>query len=111
MTAYAMAHLRSVDMNAEIVEYLQRIDDTLTPHGGRFLVHGKTPEVVDGTFVGVVVVIEFPDLDHAHAWYRSADYQAILQFRTRNSDGGAFVVDGVAPGYRASSLVPSASSS
>ena len=31
MTAYAVAHLRSVDQNAEIVEYLRRIDATLDP--------------------------------------------------------------------------------
>ncbi len=33
MTAYAVAHLRSVDMNAEVVDYLRRIDATLDPFG------------------------------------------------------------------------------
>ena len=101
MTAYAFAQLRKVDRNDEIREYLRRIDDTLTPFGGTFLVHGAQPQVVDGDLPGTVVIIAFPDLQRAHAWYESAAYQAILPFRTRNSDGGAAIVDGVPEGYRA----------
>ena len=99
MTAYAVAHLRSVDQNAEIVDYLRRIDATLTPYGGRFLVHGSTPEVVDGTLDGAIVLIGFPDLDAARAWYGSPAYQEILPLRTRNADGVTLLVDGVPQGY------------
>ena len=105
MSAYAIANLRSVDFNDEIRDYLMRIDETLEPFGGRFLVHGKTPKLVDGVLPGAVVVIEFPDVQAAHAWYASADYQDILPLRTRNAEGGAVIVDGVADGYRAASLV------
>jgi len=38
--AYAIAYLRDVRFGEEIIEYLQRIDATLAPYGGRFLVHG-----------------------------------------------------------------------
>ena len=62
MTAYAVAHLRSVDQNAEIVDYLRRIDATLDPFEGRFVVHGVLPEVLEGDWPGVLVVIGFPDL-------------------------------------------------
>ena len=57
MTAYAVAHLRSVDQNAEIVDYLRRIDATLDPFDGRFVVHGVLPEVLEGEWPGVLVVI------------------------------------------------------
>ena len=108
MTAYAMAHLRSVDLNDEIRAYLLRIDDTLEPYGGRFLVHGSVPEVVDGDLPGVVVLIEFPDRDTARAWYESPGYQAILPFRVNNSDGGAAILRAVPAGYRAASFVTKA---
>ena len=101
MTAYAVAHLRSVDQNAEIVEYLQRIDATLDPFAGRFVVHGVLPDVVEGEWPGVLVVIGFPDPDAARAWYDSPAYQEILPLRTRNSDGVTLMVDGVPEGYRA----------
>src|SRR6059058_1970986 len=94
MTAYAIANLRTVDVNDEIRDYLLRIDETLQPYAGRFLVHGKQPRLVDGDLPGAVVVIEFPVPEAAHAWYASPAYQAILPLRTRNADGGAVIVDG-----------------
>src|SRR6478609_6302864 len=103
MTAYAVAHLRSVDQNAEIVDYLRRIDATLDPFDGRFVVHGVLPEVLEGEWPGFLVVIGFPDLDAARAWYDSPAYQEILPLRTRNSDGVTLRVDGVPAGYRAAS--------
>lgn len=105
MTAYAIAHLRSVDFGADIIRYLERIDDTLQPHGGRFRVHGAVPEVMEGPFPGTVVVIEFPDLEHARAWYHSPAYLEILPLRTENSDGVAVLVDGTPDGYSARSYL------
>jgi uncharacterized protein (DUF1330 family) len=105
MTAYAVAHLRSVDQNAEIVEYLQRIDATLAPFGGYFVVHGDLPEVVEGEFPGFLVVIGFATLEQARAWYHSPAYQEILPLRTRNSDSAAFVVQGVDPDHRGTDIL------
>jgi len=103
LTAYAVAHLRTVDQNAEIVDYLRRIDATLDPFGGRFVVHGTLPEVLEGEWPGFLVVIGFPDLAAARAWYDSPAYQEIVPLRTRNSDGVTLLVDGVPEGYRAAS--------
>lgn len=105
MPAYAIAHLRTVDFNAEITEYLKRIDATLEPFSGSFLVHGAQPEVIEEPWPGVVVIIEFPDPAAARAWYESEGYQDILALRTRNSDSSAIIVEGVPEGYRAANLV------
>lgn len=105
MPAYALAHLRSVRMNPEITEYLRRIDATLAPYGGRFLVHGAQVEVVEGDWSGHLVIVEFPDRESARAWYESPAYQEILPLRTENSDSVTLLVEGVAPGYRAAALV------
>ncbi len=50
---------------------------------------------------GHLILIEFPDIERARAWYESPGYQTILPLRTENSDGSAILVEGVAPGYRA----------
>jgi uncharacterized protein (DUF1330 family) len=105
MSAYAIAQLRTVDVNHEVREYLSRIDATLRPYGGRFLVHGTTPEVVDGDLPGTIVLIEFPDADQARGWYESPAYQAILPLRTRNCSGGAALLPGRPEGYLAASLL------
>ena len=99
MPAYALAHLRSPQINEEVLEYLERIQATLDPHQGRFLVHGADVDVKEGPWPGTVVVIEFPTLGRAQAWYGSPAYQAILPLRTDNIDGSAVIVEGVAPGY------------
>ncbi|HLT70726.1 MAG TPA: DUF1330 domain-containing protein [Acidimicrobiales bacterium] len=102
MPAYALAHLRTPQINDEVLTYIERIQATMAPYGGRFLVHGAEVEVVEDDWPGTVVIIEFPDVASARAWYASDDYQAILPLRTRNIDGAAIIVDGVPPGYEAS---------
>jgi uncharacterized protein (DUF1330 family) len=105
MTAYAIAHLRNVAMGAEIVEYLQRIDATLEPFGGRFLVHGGEVEVREGEWAGDLIMIEFPDLDRARAWYASAAYQDILRLRADNSEADVIFARGVSDGHRATDVL------
>ncbi len=105
MTAYAVAHLRSVTLGADIVSYLERIDATFAPFQGRFLVHGGKAEVLEGNWPGDVVVLEFPDREGASAWYASPGYQAILPLRTENSDSRVILVDGVPPDHRATDIL------
>jgi len=95
MAAYAVGILNDVVMGPPIVEYLERIDDTLRPHGGRFVVHGSPNEMQEGDDPGTLIVIEFPDLDRVRAWYTSTAYQAIVPLRAGNSRGAIFFVDGV----------------
>src|ERR671919_1740009 len=83
MAAYALAHLRTPKINDDVLEYLERIQATLDPYHGRFLVHGAEVDVMEGPWPGTVVVIEFPDVSAAHAWYDSPAYQAILPLRTQ----------------------------
>ena len=105
MTAYAIAHLRSVRPGPDIVRYLERIDATLEPFGGRFVVHGSAIDVREGEWPGDVIVIEFPDRVSATGWYQSAEYQEILPLRTRNAEGSAILVDGVTPDHRATDVL------
>jgi uncharacterized protein (DUF1330 family) len=108
MSSYAVAHMRKVTVGPGIVEYLQRIDATLEPFGGRFLVHGGRAEVLEGSFSGNLIVIEFPDHAHARAWYDSAAYQEILRLRTDNSESDTFFIDGVPEGHRATDVLAAA---
>ncbi|GEA87020.1 DUF1330 domain-containing protein [Cellulomonas cellasea] len=101
MSAYAVAHLTAPPSHLpdEVLEYMERIQATLDPHGGRFVVHGGTVEVQEGAWPGTVVVIEFPDLPAARAWYGSEAYTALKPLRTRNVPGHAILVDGVSADY------------
>jgi uncharacterized protein (DUF1330 family) len=101
MTAYAIAHLRTPTVNADVLEYIERIQETMDPFGGRFLVHGAQVEVCEGQWPGTVVVIAFPGVTEARAWYVSPAYRAILPLRTRHIDGDTILVEGVGPAYDA----------
>ncbi|WP_344533250.1 DUF1330 domain-containing protein [Streptomyces albiaxialis] len=98
--AYAVAQLHhEAPPGEDIAVYLERIQGTLDPYGGRFVAHDPQPEVLEGDFGGYVVVIGFPDMAAARAWYRSPAYQEILPLRTRTVGGTALLVEGKPPEY------------
>ena len=105
MPAFAIGHLTAVSMGPEIVEYLERIDTTLALFEGRFRVHGAQPECVEGQWAGDLIVIEFPDMEKARAWYRSDAYAAILPLRSRNSTGNIILIEGVPGGHKATDIL------
>jgi uncharacterized protein (DUF1330 family) len=77
---------------------MERIHETLDPFGGRFLVHGAI-SVCEGSSPGTLVLIEFPTIEDARAWYNSAAYRAILPLRTRHAESDTLLVEGVGPGH------------
>lgn len=105
MPAYAIAQLHDVQPGPEIVDYLLRIDASLEPFGGRFLIHGAEAEVLEPGWTGGIVVIAFPDMAAARGWYESAAYQPILPLRVNNSRSTAFLIEGTKDGYQAKDFV------
>jgi len=105
MPAYAVAHMRQVTMGPAVVEYLQRIDATLAPFGGRFIVHGAEVEILEGSWPGFLIVIEFPDRNRVSAWYNSVAYQEIVTLRTDNSESDVVMVDGVGGEHKATDVL------
>ncbi len=52
-------------------------------------------EVLEGPPAEAVVIMRFPSMADAMAWYRSDEYQQALQHRKKAGDYQAFVVEGV----------------
>lgn len=92
---YAVGCLREVEMGPAIIAYLEKIDATLAPFDGHFLIHGGPKHRLEGDFDDDFIVIGFPDRAHAEAWYRSAAYQSILPLRRDHSRGDIFLIEGV----------------
>ncbi|MFB7596574.1 DUF1330 domain-containing protein [Streptomyces sp. NPDC056160] len=99
MPAYVIGHLRDAAPHPEIAEYIERITATFAPYGGRFLVHGAGHEVKEGAWPGHVVVIEFPGMQEARAWWDSAAYREIAPLRSRHIEGDIILVPGVPEDY------------
>lgn len=69
----------------------------IAKHGGRYLVRGGDTEALEGDGWKRVVVVEFPTIEQARAFYYSPDYQAALPLRQKNSTGRLTIVAGVLP--------------
>lgn len=105
MTAYAIAHLRQPGtVDPEVYEYMELIQATLDPFEGRFLVHGGETRVLEGTWPGATVVLEFPDFAAAEEWYASADYRKILHLRTDHLVGDVILVEGCGPNHDSAAM-------
>lgn len=99
MPAYVIAHLNEAAPHAEIAEYMERITGTFEPYGGRFLVHATSHEVKEGAWPGHIVMIGFPGIVAARAWWDSPAYQEIAPLRSRHIKGDIIMVDGVPEDY------------
>ncbi|MFB4317778.1 DUF1330 domain-containing protein [Actinomadura sp. 21ATH] len=99
MTAYVIGKLRDAAPHPEIAEYIERMPTTFEPYGGRFLVHVTPHEVKEGHWPGSVVMIGFPGIAEARAWWDSPEYQEIAPLRSRHIEGDIIMVEGVPDGY------------
>lgn len=96
---YLIGTLRDVDYGEELQRYASEVQATLIPYGGRFLVRGSAPAVLEGSWpVDGVVIIEFPSVLHAQQWYASPAYQEIRELRTRNATCDLSIVEGLPVG-------------
>ncbi len=94
MTAYVIAQIEVKDPEA-YKRYTDRTPGVIEQYGGRFIVRGGNPEVLEGKLAGSrVVVIEFPDRAAAERFYHSAEYQEILPLRLNVAGGALCIVEG-----------------
>ena len=100
MTAYLINHMRLPGKpHPDLLVYLDRVQATLDPFGGKFIMQGGEQEVLEGSWAQSVIVLSFPDMAKARAWYRSPAYQEILHLRTDYVVSDSILIDGVAPDH------------
>lgn len=86
MSAYVIGHITVKD--AEKWEaYRRQVPATLEPWHGEVVFRGRLAVVLAGEHRhSDAVVIQFPDRDALQAWYRSAEYQALIPLRNEAAD-------------------------
>ena len=95
MAGYVIADVEVLDAE-EYEEYRKLVPATLEPYGGRFIVRGGRAEVLEGTWrPSRIVVLEFPSVERARAWYESDAYRGAKVLRQRTSKGSLLLVEGV----------------
>jgi uncharacterized protein (DUF1330 family) len=97
MTAYILARVNVTDM-ARYQEYMKGTPGVIAQHGGRFVVRGGAKETVEGPEeTARVVLIEFPSMEQARAFYRSPEYQKVKALREGAATGQFVILDGYRP--------------
>ena len=96
MPAYIIARVQVTDWE-RYREYTKATPAAIQTYGGRFIVRGGEMITLEGPQEsGRVVIIEFPSLDQAKAFYRSEEYSHAKKLREGAATGQFLAVDGYA---------------
>jgi uncharacterized protein (DUF1330 family) len=94
MAAYLIVQVDVTDPEA-YAEYRKQVPATLAAYDGKFLVRGGAMRRLEGDWpYERVVVIEFPSVERALAWYDSPEYRAPKAMRHGASRANIVVVEG-----------------
>jgi uncharacterized protein (DUF1330 family) len=77
--------------------YSAAVESTFTPFGGRYVVRGGKVASLEGPPAKRVIMIAFPSLEQAQAWYDSPAYRAIMPIRHKSANSRVFIMEGFAP--------------
>ena len=95
MPAYILVDIKIRDL--EIYErYKQLASPSLAAYGGKYLVRGAPVETLEGDWQpGRFVVVEFPSLERARAWWASPEYAEGKALRQSCADTRMILVEGL----------------
>ena len=95
MAAYLISDITVRDRTAFNI-YRTRTAEAIHIHGGRYLARLGEVQVLEGSWnPNMIVIVEFPNLEQARAWYRSREYAFALEVRDTALSRNLILVDGV----------------
>jgi len=97
LSAYVISDVEILDPEL-IKKYRALAQKSIAKYGGRYLARGGQVEAVEGGWdPKAIIIVEFPDMARARAWYHSADYAEALTIRPRALERRLIFVEGVSP--------------
>lgn len=95
MAAYIVVEVDVRDA-ARYEDYKHMVPPTLAQYGGRFVVRGGVAETLEGDWSpGRIVIVEFPSVEQARAWWGSAEYAPAKELRQATAHTRMILVEGV----------------
>jgi uncharacterized protein (DUF1330 family) len=95
MSAYVIAEVNVTDPRL-YDEYRKMVPATVEKYGGRFAVRGGAVDSKEGGWSPArLVVLEFPSMEQARAWYHSPEYAPALALRLKAASAKLILVEGV----------------
>lgn len=97
MSAFVIVEVLKVKDPSAMQAYAVAARPTVERHGGTFRVLRGQVEVLEGQWaLGPLVMIEFPSMQQARAWYDSDDYRPLIAQRRHAADVNLVFVEGLA---------------
>ncbi len=95
MTAYAIFIREKMTDPSEIEAYRSMVGPSMVGHSiTRLAAYGRH-EVLEGSDMEGVVILAFPTLEEARAWYTSPAYIEAREHRFKGAEYRAVIVEGV----------------
>jgi len=95
MAAYVIVDIQVTDP-AGYAEYRRLAPPIVAAYGGKYLVRGGALETLEGDWAPQrLVILEFPSVAQAKAWWDSPEYRPLREMRQRTTLSRMVVVEGV----------------
>jgi len=95
MAAYVIAELEVTEPSG-FEDYRKAVPASIAAYGGRYLARGGALESLEGGWAPKrMVILEFPSLAQAKAWYTSPEYRELLRLRQRTAKSKVVLLEGV----------------
>jgi uncharacterized protein (DUF1330 family) len=96
MPAYLLGGLEVRD-TSWVERYRATVPSLVAKHGGKYLARGGAMEKLEGgsPLPTTFVILEFPTLDEARAFYRDPEYAPFIRLRQSGSNAELLLVDGI----------------
>ena len=95
MAAYVIGMLQVRDTSWR-AEYGPKTAALIEKHGGRYVARGEA-DVLEGDGKGLdrFVILEFPSVEAAKAWYNDPEYAPMIKLRQTGAETDIVVLEGV----------------
>ena len=96
MAAYIMATIDNVTDPDKMAQYRDLAAKATEKAGGKYIARGgETTPLEGGWEPGRAVILEFPSMEAAKAWYHSPEYQEAFRTREGAADFKILAVEGL----------------
>ena len=95
MAAYVIADI-DVQDPVRYDDYRKMVPASIAAYGGRFLARGGKVESLEGPWQPKrTVIVEFPSVERAKAWWDSDEYAPAKALRRSASQGSLILLEGI----------------
>lgn len=95
MSAYIVFIKEREHDSAAMAEYAGKAGQSMAGHTAKPLAYYGAIETLEGPEAAGCVIVEFPDMDAARAWYQSPAYQEARKSRFQGADYRVFITAGL----------------